>query len=422
MRPKRMVQWTLVAVVLSLGVAGSVWAAQPCGLTSPRGKVIAVTRTGSNDTTNLQCALDLAVKAGRGSIILGRGKFYTAQLVATNFKGMIRGEGIKHTILQNVPKPLFVTPDNSMLIGPPSAANPWPSLLAFVNGDIAVRDLAIRITGAEPTTPWSLSLVGAVGPFKVLAHAIVVVGTHADVRVSRVSISGEPSKTDTLFGLNLYNGIFFEGALGAFPPPPLSGSYEVRDSRFSTLVSGTPVLNLKDATVLVENNTFDGVVLMADVGDVTSTNLRFVSNTANFIQTGISLYNGGVQSDGLTNSRLFIANNTFRGDGPGVDIQSTFGGKNSCLLVLNDTTRVTNLPAIVLGAETKDCLVITTRQEPLPIRARETGSLPCRADDGILPSLTRFGRSGTAAPKIGPPPPTACRSASTSRSAPSALI
>ena len=73
---------------------------------------------------------------------------------------------MKATIIQNLPN-LFVTPDNSLLIGPPSAANPWPSLLAFVNGDIAVRDLAIQITGAEPTTPWSLSLVGAVGPFEV---------------------------------------------------------------------------------------------------------------------------------------------------------------------------------------------------------------------------------------------------------------
>jgi hypothetical protein len=345
--------------VLSLGVAWSAWGAQPCGVNvTQKGKVITVTRTGTNDTTNLQCALDAAVAAGRGSTIqLERGKFYTAQLAATNFKGTIRGEGMKATIIQNLPN-LFVTPDNSLLIGPPSAANPWPSLLAFVNGDIAVRDLAIQITGAEPTTPWSLSLVGAVGPFKVLAHAIVIVGTHADVRVSGVSISGSTS-SDPFYGINLYNGIFFEGALGAFPPPPLGGSYELRDSRFSTVVSGTPVFNLKDANVLVENNTFDGVFLMAEVTDVTNTNLRFVSNTANYIQTGISLFNSGVQANGVTNSRLFIANNTFKGEGPGVDIESTFGGKNSCLLVLNDTTRVTKLPAIVLGAGTKDCLVIT---------------------------------------------------------------
>ena len=124
MRPKRMVQRTLVAVVLSLGVAGSAWAQKVCPdrhNVTQQGKVITVKPTGKSDTENLQCAIDLAVAAGRGSVVQLRGgplqPFHTAQLVATNFKGTIRGEGMKATIIQNLPS-LCVTPDSTFLLLP----------------------------------------------------------------------------------------------------------------------------------------------------------------------------------------------------------------------------------------------------------------------------------------------------------------
>ena len=66
MKQRQLMQGILVAAALCLGLGWSAWAAQPCGVNvTQRGKVITVTRTGTNDTTNLQCALDLAVKAGR---------------------------------------------------------------------------------------------------------------------------------------------------------------------------------------------------------------------------------------------------------------------------------------------------------------------------------------------------------------------
>jgi hypothetical protein len=47
--------------------------------------------------------------------------------------------------------------------------------------------------------------------------------------------------------------------------------------------------------------------------------------------------------NGFTDSRLLIAHNTFKGPtfGAAIGITATFGGKNSCLVVLNDTTGVT---------------------------------------------------------------------------------
>ena len=84
-------QRTLVAVALAFGLAGGAWAHQSkqCGSNvSRQGKTITVKPTGTSDTKNLQCAIDLALAGGRGSVVqLTRGKFYTAQLVADRFQG-----------------------------------------------------------------------------------------------------------------------------------------------------------------------------------------------------------------------------------------------------------------------------------------------------------------------------------------------
>ena len=68
----------------------------------------------------------------------------------------------------------------------------------------------------------------------------------------------------------------------------------------------------------------------------------------------------------FTNSRLFIAHNTFSSQIPGagaaIGIIATFNPKTSCSVVLNDTTGVDLDPPaypIFLGQGTKDCLVVT---------------------------------------------------------------
>ena len=75
---------------------------------------------------------------------------------------------MKKTILQNLPNLLWsrmtidVDSDSATPLRllapptPPSGDNPWPVLLSFVDGDIAVRDLAIQIVGAEPTRGWNV--------------------------------------------------------------------------------------------------------------------------------------------------------------------------------------------------------------------------------------------------------------------------
>src|SRR3984893_17107671 len=69
-----------------------------------RGKSLTVSPTGTDDTANLQCALHRGTAAGPGATLnLTSGSFHTAQLIASNFQGTLRGNGINSTILQNLP-------------------------------------------------------------------------------------------------------------------------------------------------------------------------------------------------------------------------------------------------------------------------------------------------------------------------------
>jgi hypothetical protein len=374
-----LVQRTLVAVALAFGLAGGAWAHAPkyCGPNvSRQGKVITVKPKPKlyrceDNTANLQCAIDLAVKAGRGSVVqLTQGEFCTAQLVATNFKGTIRGEGMKKTILQNLPN-LVVKKDDYGFSSPtpPSGDNPWASLLTFVNGEIAVRDLAIQIVGPEPTTGWHEGGL----EIKALVAALYVAGTRADLRVSRISVSGESFPPGIL---NLFNAVLMQGGFTQPTPlPPLVGLYEVRDSRFRTVGSATAATTLKNSEVVVENNTFDGALWAGEFAGVSNTSVRFVNN-----EVSADVFAYGIQvrdfllfpPNGFTDSRLLIAHNKFKGVafGAAVGIMATFGGKNTCLVVLNDTGGVKPtappLPPppqdwrpIFLGDQTSNCLVVT---------------------------------------------------------------
>jgi len=332
-----------------------------------RGKSLTVSPTGTDDTANLQCALDRGIAAGPGATLnLTSGSFHTAQLIASNFQGTLRGNGINSTILQNLPN-LPVAVDFRFF--PPSAGNLWPSLLAFVDGRFTVTDLAIHVeskVGSEPTTGWS---VFGLPMIKSLAHGFVVLGKRAEASFSRVSVQGQPSD-DWLFGVNLYNGIFFEGFIGA-DPAPLAGSFTVRDSSFSGLGSGTPIVNLKDAEVVIAHNTFVDVLLGMDGGDVTDSTLTFVGNSVRSLWNGLDLADNGFQPRGASGSRLVIAANRFTGaSGPRVEL--TFGDDVGCWLVLNDTSAVTGI-GTYLGPGTKGCVVIT--QDPGSVVDDGTGNL-----------------------------------------------
>jgi Right handed beta helix region len=319
--------------------------------------VFRVLPNGTNDTANLQAAFDAAVQAGPGSTVqLVKGTYHTGQIVVNNFQGTFVGAGADKTALTNLPN-LYVTPDGGWL-NPPSADNPWPSLLTFVGGDFQVSDLGVRITGSTATTGWS-NLGMFDPPIRAMCFGFLLAGPpKTNATFSRVSIEGERDPSETVYGYNLWNGVFFDGCIGVLPFPPVSGSFVVRDSVFRHLGSGTPICNVSDASILITRNRFEDMFLGMDGGGLLHSRYEFSFNTVEGL-FGIDLYDVGywaeADSSQVTSSKLLIRNNIFKGL-YGVYLDTTFAGENECLVVSNNFRDVTNA-GVYLGPATSDCVV-----------------------------------------------------------------
>jgi hypothetical protein len=346
----------LVAVGLSLGSAASAEGhSSTCGcgpnVVAERGALV-VLPTGHDDTGNLQCAIDRAGRLRIRKVRLVEGTYYTGQLVANNFVGHLAGASTESTVVRNLGEPLYVTPENP-LFEAPSADNPWPSLLAFVDGRFRVSDLTIRIVGT-PTSGWSI--FGIQPPIKAMAHGIVILGTRAEATIENVAIEGEELPND-LFGLSVINGVYFEGAIGEYPPP-LAGSLTVRHCVFRRVASGAPVVNLTDADVRIIDNHFEDVLLGSEVTDLSGTRYAFLGNHVSAGWFGLDQYDvclGPVC--GVSSSTLTVAGNHF--EKAGVRLEGTLGSRVRCALVANDFAPDVS-PDVFLGPDTHDCLVVGT--------------------------------------------------------------
>jgi hypothetical protein len=341
----------LVLMIALAWTAGAVSAEPACDpdYVTQAGNVISVLPSGVDDTTNLQCAFDMAVDYGAGAhVLLESGTFNTEQIVVDNFQGTFTGVGTEDTNVLNLQN-IYVTPVD-FYFDLPSATNPWPGLFSFVDGEFEISDLSIHIVGESPTTGWTIQ--GVDPPLKELACAIVVIGTEAYVKVDNVFVAGEMLE-NSYFGYNLINGIFFEGLGGAVPPPPLAGSFQVRDSVFQRMASGTPIMNLSNASVTISENSYAGVLFGMDGGDFVNSSLEFSHNNVEAV-FGIDFYNSYLPED--DGSTFLIKNNHFQGV-MGPTFEQTFGAGNQCLIIGNNVQQVTDF-GVYLGPGTAGCTVV----------------------------------------------------------------
>lgn len=327
---------------------------------SRTGGGIAVAPGGGDDTAALQCALDAAIASGQPSAIrLSPGTFHVAQLVARGFAGTIQGSGANSTVLTNVARPVYVAPVD-MYLAEPSAENPWPALVAFVGGDLDVSDLTVRITGEAPTTGWSI--FGIDPPIKAFSSAFVVLGPRATARFTGVQIEGAPAPGD-LFGLNLINGIFFEGFAGTNDLAPISGRFEVHRCVMRQLGSPVPVFNLRDAEVAITANRFEGTLGGGEIADLDHVTYAFSGNRVDSGWGGVQAYDnclGGSSICGVQASSITIAGNDIRSF-DGVEIFSTFGPDVACTIAGNEIAydAANGGVAVWLGRGTRGCFVVT---------------------------------------------------------------
>lgn len=361
-------------------------------------KVWQVVPTGADDTANLQCAFNQAVKLRGSTVLLGSGTYHTGQVAVIGFVGSFRGAGMDETIIQTLDRPLYVTYLDFFknLPTPESGSNPWPSIFAFVGGDIVVSDLSLYATENSGTTGWTFSWLG-VNVYE-LAHGIVVVGseapgqsyTQADAALYRIRVEGLP-RAGTLTGYNVINATYYEGFLGV-AILPLRGKFDVHDSHFRQAGGSTNLANLYDSRVSITGNSYTDSFEGMDIGYVSKTSYKFTDNEVfNVSAWGIDFY-GTFDTSGLV-----VTKNTFTGaEGPDFDDSATFSGDTECRLLKNDVENVSGV-GIYLGAGTSDCLVVC--KEPSDI-VKNLGTdnklVDCREGDhsktfmkGILPRLPK---------------------------------
>jgi hypothetical protein len=195
---------------------------------------------GTDDTANIQNALDQCVTHGPGCTVqLAAGTYHTRQLVAYNFKGTFKGAGMDRTIIEDILY-LPVTVDfGGEICLPNSDTCTWPCLITFVDGSFTISDLAIHIVAGpgEGTTPWP-----SIGN-TLIWDAVRVMGQHpTNATFDRFAVEGQHIDTPEAAGYNLGNAILFTGELPRSPAYGdgyfLSGSYTVRNSSFKAVNDG----------------------------------------------------------------------------------------------------------------------------------------------------------------------------------------
>jgi hypothetical protein len=348
----------LAAMGMAVGFC-SLASGAPCnpGFVVQHGRTFTVLPTGLDDTANLQCAFDSAVAAGPGAVRLEKGTYHIRQIVVNNFKGSFTGAGAQQSVLTNLPN-LYVTPVN-MYYQTPSAANPWPSLVSFVGGDFLVSDIGMKITGAAPTTGWTMY---GLPTLYDLALGFAVLGTTANAVFSRVDVEGQYA-ANPVCNYNLYNGIYFEGFIGQ-ESHPISGSFVVQNSMLQHLGSATGVYNVANASILINHNNYRDVFDAMDVSGLLNTRYEFSFNTVEEASFGGYLYDASTAEGAAelyaTSSEILVNSNAFSGQ-YGVYLDSTFMGRTTCQVVGNNFPNVTDL-GIYLGAGTSHCLVVGNSQ------------------------------------------------------------
>ena len=219
----------VLVLLTAMSLVGAL-AAPAAALAAP-GKVTVVTPNGSNDTANIQAALNGCSGAGFGCVVqLRAGTYYTSQLVADNFVGTLRGAGMGATTIVALAQLPVTQAWFSCL--PDTTACLWPVVLNFVDGRFTVSDLSLDIPAVNstetaeymsgnPPTP-------TVGLFAAINNLVV---THQDATFQRIGVRGRNDDTapnmpgfNTLYGVNEW----------AWTPTP-TGSLTVADSSISTV-------------------------------------------------------------------------------------------------------------------------------------------------------------------------------------------
>lgn len=226
--------------------------------------------TGTDDTANLQSALDECVGQGQGCTVqLAAGTYLTSQLVTYNFHGTFTGTGQNKTIVEALPNLLVNLPDVLNGVCQPNTTDcRWPDLIIFVDGEITISDMTIRITAVPSTQPWLI--FGS--PVEGFIDVVRVMGQHrTNASVQSVTMEGAlDNSPNSLSGFTVYNAMLYAGELPRSRTPFdyyfLSGTFSVSNSTFKTMYDG-PAMDgfMKDSHIVIGGSPSAGNVFATDV-------------------------------------------------------------------------------------------------------------------------------------------------------------
>jgi hypothetical protein len=201
---------------------------------------------GSDDTANIQGALNACVAHGPGCTVqLRAGTYLTRQLVTYNFQGTFTGMGQGETTIEALPA-LLVTATDPFFNGecaPNTTDCLWPDLIIFVDGDIKVSGFTLNLPAIPATQVWYI----AGTPATVINDGIRFMGKNpTNAAVDRVAVKGALDDSPTSCpGYNLCNAVTFAGEFPRSQTPFdyyfLSGTFSLSSSHFSTVQLGTVV-------------------------------------------------------------------------------------------------------------------------------------------------------------------------------------
>lgn len=314
--------------VLSLAILGLVLLTP---LTARAGSytVYVPTPNGTDDTANLQAALDACVAHGPGCTVqLTAGHYLTKQLVTYNLRGTFKGKGQDKTVIEALPNLPVTLPD--FTVQGPCMPNPttclWPSLIMFVDGDIRISDISIKVT-APPGTATTGWFSGG-SEYTSLIDALRFMGQRrTNVYINRIAIEGLPDDSPTSFiGFNVINGVIYTGELPRTSTPFdyyfLSGTLTVRNSSFKTMGTGVSQDGfLKDTRVTIGGshsvgNVFENTYVGIDMEASESSLFEISHNTSSGIWYGMWVLPWRPEFVPSKPSQYFIHDNKFTTTGP----------------------------------------------------------------------------------------------------------
>lgn len=211
----RSMHWARLALLLTTALLITL---APAGATT-------LTPNGVDDTAQLQEALDACAGVAEPCTIdLAAGVFHTDALLAPDFRGEIRGRGMKQTTIRPVTDRPIRSVDEPFL-DDPTIDEPYPVLMHFTgDSDVKLSDFTLEFPASMRVEAYVV-----VDPIEnALLAAIMVDGTGvANLTVVRLAILAAKNDDLASFGSNVMNAIRFEGQIrlvdGEETATPLAG-------------------------------------------------------------------------------------------------------------------------------------------------------------------------------------------------------